>query len=214
MKWLPNAVSISRLALAPLIGYLIWRGLSVGMANQELRWAFGLFVVSALTDWLDGYLARKLDAKSELGGQLDLWGDKILVGITLFALWLGWLAQNNPGQDLVTGALGDPLALMFGVFFLLAIPVRDSLVTRLRAQVAARGIILSPTFAAKSKTAVIMGGMGVLLAGLASGMTGLGQAGFAILVLGALMSIWTGWSYVRAARRTHDSKSGDAAGSA
>ena len=200
MKWLPNAVSISRLALAPVIGYLIWLGLSKGVANRELEWACGLFVVSALTDWLDGYLARALDAKSELGGKLDLWGDKILVGITLLALWVGWIMQNNPHGSLIEDALADPLGVAAGVFFLFAIPVRDSLVTRLRAQASLKGISLSPTFAAKSKTAVIMGGMGVLLAGLATGMSELGFAGFAILVLGALMSIWTGLSYFKAAR--------------
>ena len=200
MKWLPNAVSISRLALAPLIGYLIWAGLAKGVANRELEWAFGLFVFSALTDWLDGFLARKLDAKSELGGKLDLWGDKILVGITLLALWAGWMSDVHDRTDVLLGVLGYVMSYGIGLFFLLAIPVRDSLVTRLRAQASLKGISLSPTFAAKSKTAVIMGGMGVLLAGLATGLSGLGYAGFAILVLGALMSIWTGLAYFKAAR--------------
>jgi len=200
MKWLPNAVSISRLALAPVIGYLIWIGLTKGVANRELEWAFGLFVFSALTDWLDGFLARKLDAKSELGGKLDLWGDKILVGITLLALWAGWVSKVNDHTDVLVGVLGYVIVYGLGLFFLLAIPVRDSLVTRLRAQASSKGISLSPTFAAKSKTAVIMGGMGVLLAGLATGLSQLGYAGFAILVLGALMSIWTGFSYFKAAR--------------
>ncbi len=199
MKWLPNAVSISRLALAPLIGYLIWAGLAKGVANRELEWAFGLFVFSALTDWLDGFLARKLDAKSELGGKLDLWGDKILVGITLFALWVGGITPTIQHTDVLVGTFGIAVYVAFGLFFLLAIPVRDSLVTRLRAQASLKGISLSPTFAAKSKTAVIMGGMGVLLAGLATGISQLGLTGFAILVLGALMSIWTGLAYFKAA---------------
>ncbi|CAN1530862.1 PgsA Phosphatidylglycerophosphate synthase [Caulobacteraceae bacterium] len=200
MKWLPNAVSISRLALAPLIGYLIWAGLTKDVANRELEWAFGLFVFSALTDWLDGFLARKLDAKSELGAKLDLWGDKILVGITLLALWAGWMSDVHDCTDVLLGVLGYVMPYGIGLFFLLAIPVRDSLVTRLRAQASLKGVSLTPTFAAKSKTAVIMGGMGLLLAGLASGLSGLGYAGFAILVLGALMSIWTGLAYFKAAR--------------
>jgi phosphatidylglycerophosphate synthase len=206
MKWLPNAVSISRLALAPVIGYLIWIGLAKGVANRELAWAVGLFVFSALTDWLDGYLARKLDAKSELGGKLDLWGDKILVGITLLALWAGWIVQNNPKDNLIAGALADPLSAAAGLFFLLAIPVRDSLVTRLRAQARLKGISLFPTLAAKSKTAVIMGGIGVLLVGLATGISELGYAGFAILVVGALMSLWTGLTYFKAAREAERAK--------
>jgi phosphatidylglycerophosphate synthase len=179
---------------------LIWAGLTKGVANRELEWAFGLFVFSALTDWLDGFLARKLDAKSELGGKLDLWGDKILVGITLLALWAGWMSDVHDRTDVLLGVLGYVMPYGIGLFFLLAIPVRDSLVTRLRAQASLKGVSLSPTFAAKSKTAVIMGGMGLLLAGLASGLSGLGYAGFAILVLGALMSIWTGLAYFKAAR--------------
>jgi phosphatidylglycerophosphate synthase len=200
MKWLPNAVSISRLALAPLIGYLIYTGLLQGLNNPALHLALILFVVSALTDWLDGFLARKLDAKSELGGKLDLWGDKILVGITLLALWLGWPNVGRGDVGLLDGLLADQVAIGVGLFFILAIPVRDSLVTKLRAQFAAKGIILAPTFAAKSKTAVIMVAMSVILVGLASGTQWILYAGFWALVAGASLSIWTGLAYYKAAK--------------
>jgi phosphatidylglycerophosphate synthase len=202
MKWLPNAVSISRLALAPLIGYLIYTGLLQGLNNPALHLALILFVVSALTDWLDGFLARKLDAKSELGGKLDLWGDKILVGITLLALWLGWPNVGRGDAGFLDGLLRDPVAIGVGIFFILAIPVRDSLVTQLRATSALKGIHLSPTFAAKSKTAVIMIAMSVILMGLASGVPVIIKVGFWALVLGAALSIWTGLAYYKAAKTT------------
>jgi phosphatidylglycerophosphate synthase len=200
MKWLPNAVSISRLALAPLIGYLIYTGLLQGLNNSALHMALILFVVSALTDWLDGFLARKLDAKSELGGKLDLWGDKILVGITLLTLWFGWPNVGQADAGLLDGLLADPVAIGVGLFFILAISVRDSLVTKLRAQLAAKGILLTPTFAAKSKTAVIMVAMSVILVGLASGKLWIIYTGFWALVAGAALSIWTGLAYFKATK--------------
>ncbi|GIU66345.1 CDP-alcohol phosphatidyltransferase family protein [Candidatus Phycosocius spiralis] len=200
MKWLPNAVSISRLALAPLIGFLIYTGLLQGLNNRALHVALILFIVSALTDWLDGYLARQLDAKSELGGKLDLWGDKILIGFTLLALWFGWPNLGNIHAGIFSGLMRDPWALGVGIFLILAIPVRDSFVTKLRAQLAANNILLAPTFAAKSKTAMIMVAMSVILFGLASGTQWIIHMGFWALIVGAALSIWTGLAYFQATR--------------
>jgi phosphatidylglycerophosphate synthase len=196
MKWLPNAVSIARLCLSPLIAWLIWEGMSSGEGRGMLMLAFWLFTVSALTDWLDGWLARTLDAKSELGGKLDLWGDKLLVGLTAPALCLGWLALDGEHPNLVDGMIHNPALAALGVFLLLALPGRDLLVTRLRARAEAEGRTIPPTFAAKSKTAVVMTGLAVWLAGLGWGWPLATLAGVSITVTGAALSIWTGLAYV------------------
>lgn len=198
MKWIPNALSLSRLMLAPVIAYLTYLGMTDTTAASDgvLKLAFGLFVVSALTDWADGYLARVLDAKSALGGKLDLWGDKVLVGCNLVALWLGWLNWGGK-EGLVQAVTSNPLGVLLGLILLAAIPGRDSLVTRLRARKALEGITLSPTFFAKSKTAVIMAAMGVILAGLALPHTLILQAGVVGLWIGAWMSVWSGYRYFR-----------------
>jgi cardiolipin synthase (CMP-forming) len=197
MKWIPNALSLARILVAPLVAWLIYRGMVAGDV-MPLRWAFGLFVVSALTDWFDGYLARVLDAKSELGGKLDLWGDKLLVGLTLVALWLGWLNLGNEYPNPIDGMKADPVRGLIGTALLIALPVRDAYITRLRATLEVRGVFVPPTFLAKSKTAVVMAGMGIILAGLAHSLLGVALAGLIVLGIGAAMSVWTAIGYVQA----------------
>lgn len=204
VKWLPNAVSIIRLALAPVAAWLAFVALSTpgGIGSDAAVWAFWLFTGSALTDWLDGWLARVLDARSALGAKLDLWGDKLLVALMVVALTLGWVSLSAPGAaSLGEALLARPLELVTGLALLAATTGRDALVTRLRAQAEARGITISPTFMAKTKTAVIMTGMAIILGGTAFGIYLVAELGAIILVIGAAMSVWTGVGYFRAARQ-------------
>jgi phosphatidylglycerophosphate synthase len=201
MKWLPNTLSLGRILAAPLIAWLIYAGMIVGDVNK-LRWAFGLFVASAVTDWLDGYLARKLDAKSALGGKLDLWGDKALVGLCLVALWLGWLNLGNVYANPLLGMLDQPVKAVIGMLLLLALPGRDAYVTQLRARLETRGIAIPPTFLAKSKTAVVMAALAIILAGLAHSLVPVMLAGLVVLCVGAVLSLWTAWAYVQRSRES------------
>jgi phosphatidylglycerophosphate synthase len=203
VKWLPNAVSIIRLVLAPVAAWLAYVALAMpgGVGSDAAVWAFWLFTGCALTDWLDGWLARVLDAKTALGAKLDLWGDKLLVALMVVALTLGWVALSAPGA----GSLGEalvarPLELLTGLALLAATTGRDALVTRLRAQAEAKGIAITPTLMAKTKTAVIMTGMAVILAGTAFGLYPLAEVGALVLFVGAAMSVWTGIGYFQAAR--------------
>ena len=199
MKWIPNALSMARIMVAPVVAWLIYDGMVRG-DTELLRWGFGLFVVSALTDWLDGYLARVLDAKSALGGKLDLWGDKLLVGLTLVALWLGWLNLGNDYPNPVDGMIANPLRALIGVGLLIALPLRDLYITQLRARLEAQEIFVPPTFLAKSKTAVVMAGLAIILAGLAHSMMVIVQLGLGVLMVGAALSVWTAIGYMRAGK--------------
>ncbi len=78
---LPNWITFSRLLGIPFIIY--------GLQNptSQARWiCFTIFVVAAATDWLDGYLARKLNQVSDLGKFLDPLVDKLLVLAPLLSL--------------------------------------------------------------------------------------------------------------------------------
>ena len=71
MSWLPNAISIMRIALILPILLLFVQG--------EFGWALGLFILAGISDGLDGYLAKNYGWQSRLGGFLDPAGDKLLV---------------------------------------------------------------------------------------------------------------------------------------
>ena len=67
----PNALSAFRIAAAPAVGALVWHG------HHDAAALAGCAL--SLTDWLDGYLAQKLDQETILGKFLDPLGDKALV---------------------------------------------------------------------------------------------------------------------------------------
>lgn len=78
---LPNSVTFSRLAGIPLLF------ITLHNPTDEMRWlSVGIFLVVAGTDWLDGYLARRLDQVTELGKFLDPLVDKLLVLAPLMML--------------------------------------------------------------------------------------------------------------------------------
>ncbi len=80
---IPNALAVARIVLAPVVMALI---VSADGSGVAVTWAAGLFAVTAFTDFIDGYLARKWDATSTLGAFLDSTADKLLVTGSLLAL--------------------------------------------------------------------------------------------------------------------------------
>jgi cardiolipin synthase len=98
---LPNLLSLSRVALAPIVGYLLYVD-----TPETTAWCVILFVVAGLTDWLDGLVARMFGQVSRLGIALDPIADKIFVGIVIICLVLFralpiWLAMIIVGRDLL-----------------------------------------------------------------------------------------------------------------
>jgi cardiolipin synthase (CMP-forming) len=110
VRHLPNLISLIRLAL-------IWPIASALQAGQQLP-ALGLFVAAAVSDGLDGYLAKRFNWTSELGKFLDPLADKLLLA-TVFveSAWLGlipwWLTAAVVARDVLIG-LG---ALVYRVWF-------------------------------------------------------------------------------------------------
>jgi len=83
MWTIPTLMTLARIAAIPLIVGLFY--LPIETAERNL-WATVMFVVFALTDWLDGYLARKLNQSSAFGAFLDPVADKFLVCACLLVL--------------------------------------------------------------------------------------------------------------------------------
>lgn len=104
LRYLPNSLTFSRLLLAIPLGVLILR--------QDYHWALAVGFLAGLTDALDGFFARKLQAFSRFGAALDPVADKVLVTVTFLCMaqvqiipW--YLAAVVICRDLiiVTGAL-------------------------------------------------------------------------------------------------------------
>ena len=200
LAWLPNAISIIRILMAPLIGAFVLAGLFEGVGSALIELALYLFIAAALTDWLDGFLARVLKAQSDLGGKLDLWGDKALVAFVFVALWFGWFLASDAG-GFWAAVQQEPLVMVSGIVLCVASVGRDLMVTRLRAQAEARGRIIKPTFLAKSKTAVLMTGLGVTIGGLAYVWYPVVFAGYGLIAIGAVISVITAIDYYDAAKK-------------
>ena len=95
---IPNVLSFVRLAGVPLFLWLV-------LGPEADGWAIGVLMLSGVTDYLDGYLARKLDQTSKLGEILDPVADRLYILATVFGLaWRDiipwWLALMLPARDL------------------------------------------------------------------------------------------------------------------
>ena len=82
-RWftLPNLFSEFRIVAAPFLLLLAWHNLSY--------WFLALLFLALLSDAIDGYLARRLHETSELGTQLDSFGDLMVFLVVPLAVW--WL---------------------------------------------------------------------------------------------------------------------------
>ena len=78
---IPNLLTLCRILLVPVVLVLLFRA---GQAGSTL--ACVLFVIAALTDWFDGYLARRWNQTSAIGAFLDPVADKLMVCSVLVAL--------------------------------------------------------------------------------------------------------------------------------
>ena len=200
MKALPNILSTGRLvltllmfvALAAAAGDLpvLRDRLSPDTTALLLRWGFWAFAVAAVTDFFDGWLARKLDAVTIWGAILDPIGDKVLVCGAV----LGLLALGSQPTVVLPAAL-----ILF----------REFTVSALREVGAGKGIKLPVTTLAKWKTTLQLVALGAELLVAAWGAFGLdvGQleyattAAHALLWTATLVTLITGFQYWDQTRR-------------
>jgi CDP-diacylglycerol--glycerol-3-phosphate 3-phosphatidyltransferase len=142
MHNIPNLLSFSRLTATAFIFILVL---------VDIPWAFltatALFVLASLTDYFDGYLARRMHVTSPLGVFLDLTADKIFVtGILIALIQVG----------------------LVPAWIVIIIVAREFLVTGLRSMAAAKGIVIPAGMWGKQKTFITLVAISILL--LAKGL--------------------------------------------
>ena len=178
---LPNVLTYARIAAVPaLVACLMF------VEGEAGRWAaFWLFVAAAITDWLDGYLARRLEQQSTLGRMLDPIADKLIVGAALIML--------------VHDRTIDGLSIWAAI----VIKCREILVSGLREFLAELNVKVHVTALAKWKTAVQMVALAFLIAGPAGDriVPGTSVAGIVLLWVAAVLTLWTGYDYLKAGVR-------------
>jgi cardiolipin synthase len=182
---LPNILTYGRIAAVPVVvGLLYWQSIVGG--GLWLRWtALAVFAAAGLTDFLDGYFARVWGQMSSLGRMLDPIADKLLVASCLLML---------AAEETIRG-----WTLLAAVIIL----CREILVSGLREYLAELRVSVPVTRLAKWKTAGQMVAIGFLIAGEAGDklIPGITHLGIGLLWASALLTLYTGYDYMRAGLR-------------
>lgn len=175
---LPNVLTLSRILAVPLFVVLMWEASWPGYTA-----AFILYCVAGLTDYLDGYLARAQGTVSRLGIFLDPVADKIMVAAVIVML------IHN---DQIMG---------WHVIPALVIILREIMVSGLREFLATAQVSLPVSALAKWKTAAQMIALGALILAPASAAwwpaLPAQAVGLAALWTAGLLTLVTGWDYLR-----------------
>jgi cardiolipin synthase len=182
---LPNILTYARIAAVPVVvGLLYWQSIVGG--GLWLRWvALAVFIAAGVTDFFDGYFARIWGQQSSLGRMLDPIADKLLVASCL--LMLG-AEKTIQGWTLLAAVI---------------ILCREILVSGLREYLAELRVGVPVTSLAKWKTVGQLVAIGFLIAGEAGDkvLPATTEIGIALLWLSALLTLYTGWDYLRAGLR-------------
>jgi cardiolipin synthase (CMP-forming) len=178
---LPNLLTYGRIAAVPaVVGLLFW-------PNDEVwRWlALTIYIIAAVTDYLDGWLARAWSQNSAIGRMLDPIADKLLVSSCLLML-------------VATGDIAG-----FSIWAAIVILCREILVSGLREFLAELKVSVPVSQIAKWKTALQLVSVGVLIAGPAGDtiIPLASKIGIGLLWVAAILTIYTGWDYFRAGIR-------------
>ena len=175
---LPNLLTYGRVAAVPVVvALLFW---------PDQTWArmsaLGIYILAAITDFFDGYLARAWSQQSSLGRMLDPIADKLLVAAVLLML---------SADGVIIGA-----SLWAAVIIL----CREILVSGLREYLAELHVPVPVTAVAKWKTAAQLVALGFLIAGSAGerAVPGVTIAGIVLLWIAAVLTLYTGWDYLKA----------------
>ena len=190
MLSLPNLLTLSRIFAVPLLAFLLW------WPDWQLGYglAYALYCLMGVTDYFDGYLARSSGAVSKLGMFLDPIADKIMIAALILVL----TAQ---------GVLRGPFVGDAHVIAGLVILVREIAVSGLREFLGGLQVSIPVSKLAKWKTTFQLVALGALILGgaLPGWNVWIGgvlanvphTVGLATLWAAAILTLVTGWDYLR-----------------
>ena len=174
---IPNTLTLLRIALFPVLVLVFYMPF-----NGHLLVAAGVFSVAAITDWIDGYLARRLGQMTAFGAFLDPVADKLMVSCALVVL-----VQADPRPALAVAA-----AIIIG---------REIAVSALREFMAGLGLRSRVAVATvgKVKTVLQMVAIGLMLYQYPIGPLPTYEFGYGLLLGAAVLTLWSMGVYLKAA---------------
>jgi len=174
---LPNKLTLFRIALLPVMVLVFYSSLPGANIAAAL-----IFLAAAVTDWLDGYIARRYNLGSAFGAFLDPVADKLMVAVTLFLL-----VQENP-----TPLMAVTSAVIVG---------REIAISALREWMSEIGERRHVNVAALGKFKTVMQIIAIEVLLYQHDLEGLRlfHVGEGVLVVAATLTIWSALIYLRAA---------------
>lgn len=183
---LPNKITLTRIFMIPIFVALFY----VDALPFHYVIAAAVFLLAALTDALDGYLARSRNLVTNLGKFLDPIADKVLVSTALIVL------LTRPQAFLVVGAWGLPVAGMLVALIL----ARELIVSGFRMIAAGQNVVLAADKLGKIKTVTQDVSIVFLLVCMDLGAGTAGQiiayVGLAVFALSAILTVVSGVNYI------------------
>ncbi|MEJ1967231.1 MAG: CDP-diacylglycerol--glycerol-3-phosphate 3-phosphatidyltransferase [Rhizomicrobium sp.] len=187
MFLLPNLITMLRILLVPVF--------AVAFVLPSEAWqvvAFVVFVIAGVSDFFDGFAARKLNQNSDFGRMLDPIADKILVAVALMMLvWKGSVQEFS---------LAPSLPSLLRLVPALVILSREILVSGLREFLAGVSVSVPVSFLAKIKTTIQLVAIGAMILGPIADRWVPGSLALAYTALwvAAALTVYTGYEYFRA----------------
>ncbi len=181
---IPNILTLFRIALIPVLVVLYFWELEI----RSILVA-GVFITAAMTDWLDGFLARKMNATSALGAFLDPVADKLIVSSALVLLV----------SDLeVLSRVIHPLLFSISVCIIIGREIAVSALREWMAELGERGVV-SVGIPGKVKTVFQMVSISLLLYAEPILEIPSFRVGELAFYVAAILTLWSVWSYLKAA---------------
>ena len=175
---LPNKLTVARVAMIPFFIVVLAIGMSdnfaLDLATARII-AMSIFILASITDWLDGYLARKLNQSTDFGRFMDPLADKILVMAAMVYMVV----------------LGD-----IAPWILILIESREFIVAGVRMVAANKNVVIAAGFWGKLKTVIQMIMIPVVLSGLGEYCIFLHVIGIILIIASVALTIISAIDYI------------------
>jgi CDP-diacylglycerol--glycerol-3-phosphate 3-phosphatidyltransferase len=174
---IPTALTLFRILLLPVMVVVFYAGFQGANIAAAM-----IFIAAGITDWLDGWVARRYDMGSAFGAFLDPVADKLMVAVTLFLL----VQENHTPLMAVTSAV---------------IVGREISISALREWMAEIGQRATVRVATLGKVKTVMQIIAIVVLLYQHDLPSLRPfyIGESLLVIASILTIWSGLQYVRAA---------------